>query len=167
MAADPAAQGVSDNPEAPLAAARQPGQAGNPVTKPAAATRRALLLDTHALLWWLLDSPDLSATARAAIAAPSQRVLVSAASAWELGTKYRIGKLPEAQDIVVNFTQYLRKQRFEALPISAEHALAAGQLPGPHRDPFDRLLMAQAQIEGARLVTLDPVFRSYGLAVLW
>ena len=167
MAADPAVKGAPGNPAAPLATGRQPSEAGNPASKPTAVVGRVLLLDTHALLWWLLDSPELSPTARAAIAAPSQRVLVSAASAWELGTKYRIGKLPEAQDIVANFTQYLRKQRFEALPISVEHALAAGQLPGPHRDPFDRMLMAQAQIEGARVVTIDPVFRSYGVAVVW
>ncbi len=139
--------------------AREPGLAG--------ARQRPLLLDTHALLWWLLDSPELSATARAAIAQPDQRVLVSAASAWELGTKQRIGKLPEAGDIVANLSAYLRKQRFEPLPISIDHALAAGRLPGPHRDPFDRMLMAQAQTEGADVVTTDAVFRAYGLAVVW
>jgi PIN domain nuclease of toxin-antitoxin system len=126
-----------------------------------------LLLDTHALLWWLLDSPELSAIAREAIAAPGQRVLVSAATAWELGTKLRIGKLPEAEDIVVNLAAYLRKQRFEALAISLDHALAAGQLPGPYRDPFDRMLIAQARIERADVVTVDPVFRDYGAAVVW
>lgn len=146
-------------------APRQPGTSAKALGK--GAVPRPLLLDTHALLWWLLDSPELSASARKAIAAPEQRVLVSAASAWELATKYRIGKLPEAQDIVVNLTQYLRKQRFEGLSISLEHALAAGQLPGPHRDPFDRMLMAQAQIEQALVVTLDPVFMDYGVAVVW
>jgi len=140
-------------------APRRPGAAGS--------AARPLLLDTHALLWWLLDSPELSAPARAAIAAPEQRVLVSAASAWELGTKFRIGKLPEAEDIVVNLSAYLRKQRFEALPISVEHALAAGRLPGPHRDPFDRMLMAQAQVERAAVVTVDAVFGEYGAAIVW
>ena len=139
--------------------AREPGVAG--------ARQRPLLLDTHALLWWLLDSPELSAVARAAIAAPDQRVLVSAASAWELATKQRIGKLPEAGDIVTHLGLYLRKQRFEPLPIGVDHALAAGRLPGPHRDPFDRMLMAQAQIEGADMVTADPVFRDYGVPVVW
>lgn len=134
---------------------RKPGQA------------RPLLLDTHALLWWLLDSPELSAIARAAIASPDQRVLVSAASAWELATKFRIGTLPEAEDIVTNLPQYLRKQRFEVLPISVEHALAAGQLPGLHRDPFDRMLIAQAQIERAAVVTVDGVFGEYGVVVCW
>ena len=128
---------------------------------------RPLLLDTHALLWWLLDSPELSTSARVAIADPAQRVLVSAASAWELATKRRIGKLPEAGDIVDNLPMYLRKQRFEPLPIGIEHALAAGRLPGPHRDPFDRMLMAQARLEGADVVTVDPVFRDYGVGVVW
>lgn len=137
------------------ASSRRPGQA------------RPLLLDTHALLWWLLDSPELSATARAAIATPDQRVLVSAASAWELATKFRIGKLPEAEDIVANLPQYLRKQRFEALPISVEHAMAAGQLLGAHRDPFDRMLIAQALIERAAVVTVDGVFAEYEVSVCW
>jgi PIN domain nuclease of toxin-antitoxin system len=139
--------------------AREPGLAG--------VRQRPLLLDTHALLWWLLDSPELSTTARAAIADPAQRVLVSSASAWDLATKQRIGKLPEAGEIVANLPAYLRKQRFEALAISTEHALAAGRLPGPHRDPFDRMLMAQAQIEQADVVTVDPVFRDYGVGVVW
>ena len=147
--------------------AKPAAPAARRMTAVAAQSGRPLLLDTHALLWWLLDSPELSAKARAAIAAPEQRVLVSAASAWELGTKYRIGKLPQAHDIVLNLVQYLRKQRFEVLPITAEHALAAGQLPGPHRDPFDRMLMAQAQIERAQVVTVDPVFKQYGVAVVW
>ena len=126
-----------------------------------------LLLDTHALLWWLLDSPDLGAKAKAAISRADQRVLVSAASAWEIATKWRLGKLPDADDIVQNLPHYLRKERFETLPISVGHALAAGQLPGPHRDPFDRMLMAQARVEGAAVATTDPVFRDYGVAVLW
>ena len=78
-----------------------------------------------------------------------------------------MAKLPEALDIVGNLPQDLRKQGFEALPVSIEHALAAGQLPGPHHDPFDRMLMAQAQLERAALVTLDPVFTDYGLPVIW
>ena len=126
-----------------------------------------LLLDTHALLWWLLDSPELSASARVAITDGTRRVLVSAASAWELATQQRLGKLPQAEDIVTNLSGYLRKQRFDTLPISIDHALAAGRLPGPHRDPFDRMLMAQAQAERMLMVTADPVFKEYGIAVLW
>ncbi len=128
---------------------------------------QSLLLDTHALLWWLLDSPALSAPARAALSNSQQRVLVSAACGWELATKYRLGKLPQAEDIVANLGTYLRKQRFDTLPISMDHAVAAGRLPGPHRDPFDRMLMAQAQLDRLRVVTADPVFTEYGLSVLW
>ena len=131
------------------------------------AVLRPLLLDTHALLWWLLDSPELSATTRTAIAAPDQRVLVSAATGWEIATKYRIGKLPEARDIVEKLPAYLRKQRFEVVPIALEHAMSAGALPGPHRDPFDRMLIAQATLLDAAVATVDPVFASYGVRVLW
>jgi PIN domain nuclease of toxin-antitoxin system len=131
------------------------------------ALARPLLLDTHALLWWMLDSAALSTAVREAVREPSRRVLVSAASGWEIAAKYRIGKLPEAKDIVANLPLYLRKQRFEMLAISLEHALAAGQLPGPHRDPVDRMLIAQAQIEEAIVATADPVFADYGAHVLW
>ncbi len=143
-------------------------------TKPASARRaehrslpnRSLLLDTHALLWWLLDSPELAAPARAAIASPEARVLVSAASAWELATKHRLGKLPEATDIVEHLPGYVRRERMEVLPISVEHALAAGRLPGPHRDPFDRMLIAQANMEQLTVVTADAIFGEYGVNVL-
>ena len=131
------------------------------------AALRPLLLDTHALLWWLLDSPELSATARAAIAAPDQRVLVSAATGWEIATKFRIGKLPEARDIVEKLPTYLRKQRFEVVPITLEHSMSAGALPGPHRDPFDRMLIAQATALDADVASVDPVFADYGVRVLW
>ena len=98
-------------------------------------------------------------------AASGQRALVSAASAWELSTNRRLGKLAEAEAIVA--TACLRKQRFEALAFGVDHAPAAGRLPGPHRDPFDRMLMAQARIGRADLVTVDPVFRGHGVAVVW
>ena len=167
MAAEAGAPKLSKAPKSPkapnpprTAPARRAGAAKLADSQP-------LLLDTHALLGWLLDSPELSVSARQAIAAPERRVLVSAASAWELATKFRNGKLPQAEDIVVNLPQYLRKQRFEALAISLEHALLAGQWPGPHGDPFDRMLMAQAQIEQALVVTVDPVFGEYGFAVVW
>lgn len=126
-----------------------------------------VLLDTHALLWWLFDDPKLSRKARKTIAAPDTEALVSSASAWEVATKHRLGKLAEAGDIAVKLPAYLRVGRFTELPISVEHALQAGRLPGPHRDPFDRMLIAQAAIENLRVVTNDPVFRDYGAQVLW
>ena len=126
-----------------------------------------LLLDTHALLWWLFDDPKLSRPAREAIGDPSRRVYVSAASAWEIATKHRLGKLPEAGDVPTRLPHYVRRARFSPLPVSFEHALAAGALPGPHRDPFDRMLIAQARVEEIAVVTADPIFRDYGVPILW
>jgi len=128
---------------------------------------KPLLLDTHALLWWLLDAPDLSSNARSAIASSARRVWVSTASSWELAIKLKLGKLPFAADIVENLPRYLRKERFDILPIGLDHTLAAGALPGPHRDPFDRMLIAQAQIERLQLVSRDAVFSDYAMDVLW
>lgn len=126
-----------------------------------------LLLDTHALLWWLFDDDHLSPAAREAIAAPEHRIWVSAASAWEIATKARLGKLSEAGDVPQRLPHYLRRARFLELPISIEQSLRAGTLPGPHRDPFDRMLMAQALITGYPLVTLDPIFNEYGIRTIW
>ena len=126
-----------------------------------------LLLDTHVLLWWLFDSDDLSASARAAIAEPENPVVVSSASAWEIATKHRIGKLPEAGDVVQRLPDYLRRARLDVLPISLEHALEAGGLPGPHKDPFDRMLIAQARLNVLTVVTRDSVFADYGVPVIW
>lgn len=126
-----------------------------------------LLLDTHALLWWLFDDPHLSTPARAAIADPDNGILVSAASGWEIATKHRLGKLPEAGDVPTALPRYLRQARFSELPVRLDHALAAGGLPGPHRDPFDRMLIAQSRIEDLSVVTVDGVFRDYGVSVIW
>ncbi|ETX06532.1 type II toxin-antitoxin system VapC family toxin [Candidatus Entotheonella palauensis] len=125
------------------------------------------LLDTHTLLWWFFDDPKLSILARETISAPDNDIFVSAASAWEIATKYRIGKLPEAGDITQQLSAYIRRARFTELSISVEHALLAGNLPGPHRDPFDRMLMSQATILSIPLITTDPVFRDYGVQVIW
>jgi PIN domain nuclease of toxin-antitoxin system len=126
-----------------------------------------LLLDTHALLWWLADDPSLSAPARKLIGRPNNTVLVSAASAWEIGTKVRLGKLPGADDLAADFAGFLVRERFEQLPISVEHAIRAGLLPGPHKDPFDRMLAAQAQTENLPLVSNDVVFDTYNVRRLW
>ena len=126
-----------------------------------------VLLDTHTLLWWLFDDPRLSDRAREVITDPSNGIRVSAASGWEIATKHRIGKLPEAGDVATDLARYVRKARFLSLPIDLEHALAAGALPGPHRDPFDRMLIAQSTLERLPVVTRDPVFREYGAQVVW
>jgi PIN domain nuclease of toxin-antitoxin system len=129
--------------------------------------RHYLLLDTHALLWWLFDDARLPRAARELIGDPDQDVLVSSASAWEIATKHRLGKLPEAGDVPERFDEYVRKARFRELPITTAHALAAGRLPGPHKDPFDRMLIAQSLAEDAPVVTADPVFGTYGARVVW
>jgi PIN domain nuclease of toxin-antitoxin system len=128
---------------------------------------KRLLLDTHALIWWFADDAKLSAAARTAIADPTSQAFISSASAWEIATKHRIGKFPEAAELLRKFSQLLLKDRFGVLPIALEHALAAGALPGPHRDPFDRMLIAQATVERLQIVTRDPVFGEYGVAVCW
>ena len=126
-----------------------------------------LLLDTHTLLWWLFDDPQLSAKARALIADPGNTVLVSTASAWEVAIKHRIGKLPEAGEAVRRFASLIREARMEALPIGIEHALQAGSFSTAHRDPFDRMLAAQSLIEGVPLVTQDPAFGAFGVETVW
>ena len=126
-----------------------------------------LLLDTHALLWWLADDPALSKRARTAIANTDNLVIVSAASAWEIATKVRLGKLPTAADLAADFDGHLDRQGFQVLPISSEHAIRAGLLPGEHKDPFDRMLIAQAQAENLALVSNEAAFDSYGVRRIW
>jgi PIN domain nuclease of toxin-antitoxin system len=126
-----------------------------------------LLLDSHALLWWLSDDPALPASARKLIARASNTVVVSAASAWEIATKVRLGTLPDAGDLVGDFSGYLARERFESLAVSVEHAVRAGLLPGPHKDPFDRMLIAQAQGENLPIVSNDAAFDNYKVRRLW
>jgi PIN domain nuclease of toxin-antitoxin system len=126
-----------------------------------------LLLDTHAVVWWWLDDPRLPAKARGAIADSRNTVCVSAASAWELATKNRVGKWPEVETIIREFASLLRRSRFAPLPISVEDARVAGGLAGPHRDPFDRMLIAQSKGEGAALVSCDAVFRDFEVDLIW
>jgi PIN domain nuclease of toxin-antitoxin system len=127
----------------------------------------AILLDTHALLWWMIGDPRLSPRARAAIAAERAEVLVSAASAWELAMKVRLGKLPEAVSLTHRLAESLVEQNFKPLPISLEHGRLGELLPGRHRDPFDRILAAQALLEDLALVTIDPAFAGFGVKVVW
>ena len=125
------------------------------------------LLDTHAFLWWLADSGRLSKTARRAIADDTNEIAVSAASAWEIATKVRIGKLPGAEVLARDIAGHIARQGFEELAVSVTDAERAGHLPGPHRDPFDRMLIAQALAHDLAMVSIDPVFDRYGVARLW
>ena len=126
-----------------------------------------LLLDTHALVWWWTDDRRLTARARAAIADPDRQVLVSAARAWEIATKHRLGKWDSVAALVAGFEDLLRRSRFAALPITPADALAAGALDWAHRDPFDRLLLAQARAQAVPLVSGDEAFRGQDIAVIW
>ena len=126
-----------------------------------------VLLDTHAFLCWLSDSEKLSAAAREAIADEANDVAVSAASAWEIATKFRIGKLPECEALATDVAGHIRGQGFEELAIGVGDAERAGRLPGPHRDPFDRMLAAQALAREFPLVSADPVFDGFGVIRLW
>jgi PIN domain nuclease of toxin-antitoxin system len=126
-----------------------------------------LLLETHALIWWLAGDRSLSAAATSAVADLSNEVFVSVVSAWEIATKYRIGKLPEAQALAADVVGAVARQGFVELPITVLHAQAAGSLPGPHRDPFDRMLIAQAVLGDLVLVSNELVFDRYGLRRLW
>jgi PIN domain nuclease of toxin-antitoxin system len=126
-----------------------------------------ILLDTHALLWWLDGDRRLSQRARRLIDSDQTAVLVSAASAWEICTKFRLGKLPGAAAVAADLMGCLDSQGFAPLSITVDHAQRAGSLPGPHRDPFDRVLIAQSQAEDLPLVTVDTVFGLYGVKVIW
>lgn len=126
-----------------------------------------LLLDTHILLWWWKDSADLTRKCRQLIIDSRNEILVSAASAWEIGTKVRLGRLDIAMDLEKDFNAYLARDRFLTLAVSADHGLRAGALPGPHRDPFDRMLIAQAQTEDITLASNEEVFDDYGIRRIW
>jgi PIN domain nuclease of toxin-antitoxin system len=126
-----------------------------------------LLLDTHALIWWLLGDDALSRRAREAIADEANDVAVSAASAMEVATKFRIGKLPEAALLAQDFEAIIADQGFIELPISVHHARLAGEMNIAHKDPFDRLLIAQALAEDMVLVSNETLFDSFSVKRLW
>ena len=125
------------------------------------------LLDTHALLWWLSDDPALTRTARKIIAEPKNTLIVSAASAWEIATKVRLGKLSTGADLASDFSSQIEREGFQLLAITADHGIRAGMLPGPHKDPFDRMLIAQSQAENVPIISNEVVFERYGVRRLW
>jgi len=126
-----------------------------------------LLLDTHALIWWLAGDEALSGSARKAIADEANSVAVSAASAMEVATKFRIGKLPDAALLAQNFEATIADQGFVELAISIRHALRAGEMNIAHKDPFDRLLIAQAQSEDMVLISNEALFDGFAVKRLW
>ena len=126
-----------------------------------------LLLDTHAFLWWIWDDPRLTPVVRSALSDPTTTAFVSAASAWEIATKVRIGKLPNASALCDRLAETVHLAGFESLPVGLEHARAAGLMPGEHKDPFDRMIAAQARLDGLTVVTADPAIAALGALVLW
>ena len=122
-----------------------------------------LLLDTHALLWWLADDPRLPEAPRQALGNQEVLVYASAVSAWEITVKRTLGKL----DIPGDWVTAVAEEGFRRLEITWEHVLEVGALPDVHRDPFDRLLVAQARVEGMTLVSGDATIAAYGTPVLW
>lgn len=127
-----------------------------------------LLLDTHAFLWWVFGDPKLSRQARHALADDeTNEAFVSAASAWEITTKFRIGKLPDAAVVARDVAAAIASEGFTELSISVGHTQSAGDLGGRHRDPFDRMLIAQALAEGLTLVSNERAFDAYGVKRLW
>jgi PIN domain nuclease of toxin-antitoxin system len=124
-------------------------------------------LDTHTLIWWMTSDRHLSSNAHTLIEQESNLSLVSAASAWEMATKVRLGRLPAAVDLIQDFVIGLTRQRMEILDVTADHGIRAGLLPGPHKDPFDRMLIAQALAENIPIISNDQALDGYGATRLW
>ncbi len=125
------------------------------------------LLDTHALLWWLVDDKQLPRKVRSLIGDPANQVFVSSASAWEIATKFRLGKLPSAEILVQDIPGWVERAGFVELMISIRHAQRAGSFAQPHRDPFDRMLAAQSEMEGLSLITNDEALDRFGIHTVW
>lgn len=126
-----------------------------------------LLLDTHTLIWLLTQPKRIPSHVADAIKAPSCQVFVSAATAWEIAIKERLGKLAFDRAFLAEFDERLRGLAMEPLAITTRHAITAASLPGSHKDPYDRLLAAQATLEGMVVVTVDRAFASLGAEVMW
>jgi len=127
----------------------------------------AYLLDSHALLWWWFDPDRLSTAVRELLSAPATQVLVSSASVWELSLKHHQGKLPELSGAIADLPGLLQADGFEGLPISLAHGLRAGGYSQPHRDPFDRMLAAQAELDRLVLLTADPQLSTFPCQTFW
>ena len=127
----------------------------------------ALLLNTHAFLWWIAGNERMPIPTRKAIGGSELDVFVSAASAWEIAIKHSLGKLPEAESLADDIAGNIVEQGFSPLPITVRHAERAGRLPLHHRDPFDRVLIAQAHVDGLTLISNEALFDRYDVMRLW
>ena len=127
----------------------------------------SLLIDTHVLIWLRREPHRLSRRVTVLIQENKQDIFVSAISAWEIGIKVHAGKLDFSKTFLDTFDASLRNNGFEPLAITAQHAATGAQLPGSHKDPFDRLLAGQAKVEGLTLVSADPAFKNLGINTLW
>lgn len=126
-----------------------------------------LLLDAHVFLWWVSDSPRLSPAAREHCRHAGNQLFLSSASIWEIAIKARIGKLTIPAPLDVFLTEQLNINAIESLPVTLQHALRVAELPDHHRDPFDRMLVAQALTESLPILTSDTAIRAYGVEVVW
>jgi PIN domain nuclease of toxin-antitoxin system len=126
-----------------------------------------VLVDTHAFVWWLEGNPRLSRRARSVLEREGNEIFVSAATAWEIATKARLGRLPFAPDVAADVFGAIIGQGFQPLDITTVHAQRAGWLPGHHADPWDRMLIAQAQAEGLAVVSNETRFDEYGITRVW
>ena len=126
-----------------------------------------LLLDTSTLIWAVSAPHRIAAAARSAIVEGTNEVFVSAASAWEIATKHRLGRLPQAQPLIDDWDGELERRRFAPLDIAPRHALRAGGYDVTHADPFDRIIAAQAELEGITLVAVDRAFDLFPVTRLW
>lgn len=126
----------------------------------------SLLLDTHALIWWFTDDVRLGREADRRIR-DAERVYVSAVSGYEITQKHRLGKLPQVERLALNFENEVAEEGFLPLPINIPEAALAGRMEGAHRDPFDRLLIAQGLLNGLTIVSNDTVFDAFGVGRVW
>lgn len=126
-----------------------------------------LLLDTHALIWWWNDNPLLPKFVRHRLQIAEDLIFVSAASAWEVATKVRLGKWSDAAEAAEKFEMLCARNNFELLPVSVSHGLLAGSLLGEHRDPFDRMIAAQAIHDDLTVITRDPALAALGCRTFW
>lgn len=125
------------------------------------------LLDTHTLLFWLYDDARLTKRVREIVGDSTNRILVSSASAWEISTKHRLGKLPGALELARDISGWVQRAGFLELPVTIPHAQRAGSWPQTHRDPFDRMLAAQSALEELPLLSDDPRLEDFGIRLVW